>query len=548
MRFKKSFRLQFALIFVAMMAACILVSIVCSNLMLARFYRYREINSLKSTYYDIKNMIAGTGQQVIGENYGGESDINKKPDTPVPSTGDSESDAAVGQDNYDGYASRAIAFFEIKNSLDRISSEDNLRIGIIGYVDGKIVEAYNSAGVDESERILETTQSYIENGRDKTAVTSKVVYKSEDGDYTIFLTQDTYSGLYYYDLVGSLSEKTYVILRFNYQSAQESAIVANNFYAYIGIVVVIWSAIVIFIILGRFTRPIEKMTAVAKRMSNMDFDVKADVVGDNEIGQLAESLNTLSTSLEQKIIELKKANEELEFDLKKRVEIDEMRTEFLGNVSHELKTPIAIIQGYAEGLKMNVNEDPESRDFYCDVIMDEAVKMNSMVQKLLSLNKLEYGESQLDMVRFDLVELVSGVLSASEVLAGDKDVKVIFDEKEPVYVYGDEFLIEECISNFVSNAYHHVDGENIIRVSLEKKECNVRLTVFNTGENIPEEALDKVWVKFYKVDKARTREYGGSGIGLSIVKAIMEQHNRPCGVNNREDGVEFWLELDCKTE
>ena len=552
MRIRKSFRLQFALMFVAMMAACILVSILCSNLMLERFYRYKEVNSLRQTYADIKTLIAETGDSVFGNS------SNENPESDIDS-GDAEGEIdgeegringeELGDDFVEGYARQAIAYFEIKNALDSISSENNLIISVVGYADGSMIEAYHSTAADESERLLETIESYIANDSDVTADSSKVIYRRLDDDsYTIYLTKDSYSGLYYYDLLGKLSDNTYVILRFNYQTANESAMVANNFYAYIGIILIFVAALVIFMVMGRFTQPIEKMNEVAKRMTNMEFDVKADVTSDNEIGQLAESLNTLSSTLEEKIVELKNANAELEVDLKRRVEIDEMRTEFLGNVSHELKTPIAIIQGYAEGLKMNVNEDPESRDFYCDVIMDEAAKMNSMVQKLLTLNKLEYGESQLDMVRFDVVELINGVLKASEVLKGDKDVTVEFDETEPVFVYGDEFLIEECITNFVSNAYHYVSGKNLIKVSLEKRESNIRVIVYNSGSQIAEEELDKVWIKFYKVDKARTREYGGSGIGLSIVKAIMEQHNRECGVSNTEDGVEFWLELDCGVE
>ncbi len=109
-------------------------------------------------------------------------------------------------------------------------------------------------------------------------------------------------------------------------------------------------------------------------------------------------------------------------------------------------------------------------------------------------------------------------------------------------------MIEEVLTNYISNAVHHVSGANIIEVKLIRKESVVRVAVYNTGENIPEEDLDKVWIKFYKVDKARTREYGGSGIGLSIVKAIMDAHNQACGVVNHKNGVEFWFELDAKTE
>jgi signal transduction histidine kinase len=221
-----------------------------------------------------------------------------------------------------------------------------------------------------------------------------------------------------------------------------------------------------------------------------------------------------------------------------------MRKEFLSNVSHELKTPISLIQGYAEGLKENINEDPESRDFYCEVIMDEADKMNKMVKKLLSLNELEFGNNQANLERFDIVTLIESVLSATEILFKQKEVTLYFEQTTPVYVWADEYLIEQVVTNYISNALNHVGGQKIIEIKLIHRENRIRVAVFNTGENIPEEDLEKIWIKFYKVDKARTREYGGNGIGLSIVKAIMNSHNQECGVINRPIGVEFWFELD----
>ena len=223
-----------------------------------------------------------------------------------------------------------------------------------------------------------------------------------------------------------------------------------------------------------------------------------------------------------------------------------MRKEFLSNVSHELKTPIALIQGYAEGLKECINDDAESREFYCDVIMDESAKMNNMVKKLLTLNHLEFGNDQAAMERFDLTDLVRGVVQSAQLLADQKGAQISFPQSEPVYVWGDEFKVEEVVTNYVSNALNHVDGEMKIEVKMMRRENHVRLSVFNTGKPIPEEELDKIWIKFYKVDKARTREYGGSGIGLSIVKAIMESMHQKFGVVNYDNGVEFWFELEEK--
>ncbi len=176
--------------------------------------------------------------------------------------------------------------------------------------------------------------------------------------------------------------------------------------------------------------------------------------------------------------------------------------------------------------------------------MDEANKMNKMVKKLLTLNQIEFGQNQTMMEHFDLTALIQGVLQSVDILAK----QIFFTQKEPVYVWADEYQMEEVVTNYISNAIHYAAFEKRIEVNIEKKENTVRVSVFNTGTPIPEEDIDKVWIKFYKVDKARTREYGGSGIGLSIVKAIMDSHHRECGVFNRENGVEFWFEVDCQNE
>lgn len=221
-----------------------------------------------------------------------------------------------------------------------------------------------------------------------------------------------------------------------------------------------------------------------------------------------------------------------------------MRTEFLGNVSHELKTPIALIQGYAEGLKEGISDDPESREFYCDVIMDEANKMNQMVRNLLTLNQLEFGNEEVTFERFDIVQLVKGVLQSCEILIQQKGVKVNCVMEDSISVWADEFKTEQVIRNYISNALNHVSGENVIEIKIVEKEQTVRVSVFNTGKPIPEEDITHIWEKFYKVDKAHTREYGGNGIGLSIVKAIMESFHKEYGVKNYENGVEFFMELD----
>jgi len=329
-------------------------------------------------------------------------------------------------------------------------------------------------------------------------------------------------------------------------SIRESVALSNRFLGYVGVAVAGLGAVIIYFLTKRMAAPINELSILSEKMSNLDFDVKFQSNGQEveEIQVLGHSMNMLSERLKDSIGELKSANNQLQKDIEEKNRIDEMRKEFIANVSHELKTPIALIQGYAEGLQEGMAEDKESRDYYCDVIADEAGKMNQMVKQLLTLSSLESGNDRTVMERFDLVELIRGVVNASQLLIQQKEITVKFEETDPIYVWADEFKIEEVVTNYLSNAIHHVAGEMIISIHVKQENGLVRVEVFNTGTPIPEEALPNIWTKFYKVDKARTRAYGGTGIGLSIVKAIMDGHHQECGVNNWENGVEFWFTLD----
>ena len=348
----------------------------------------------------------------------------------------------------------------------------------------------------------------------------------------------------YLEMWGEFSDGSFFMMRSPLESIRESAALANQFLIYLGLTGIILGGVLVWLFARRITRPIMELATLSEKMAGLDFDEKYTSGGSNEIGILGENFNKMSLQLEQTISELKTANNQLQQDIEQKEKIENMRNEFLGNVSHELKTPLALIQGYAEGLKEGVNDDPESREFYCDVIMDEAGKMNRMVKNLLTLNQLEFGSDEVEFERFDVTGLVKGVISSCEILIQQAEATVSFIGDETVYVWADEFKTEQVVRNYLTNAIHHVENERRIEVRVIRREDKVRVTVFNSGKPIPEEDVPKLWDKFYKVDKAHTREYGGNGIGLSIVKAIMESFHQNYGVNNFDNGVEFWFELD----
>ena len=358
---------------------------------------------------------------------------------------------------------------------------------------------------------------------------------------------DRFVGMDYVECWGKFDNGNYFLIRSPLESIQESANISNKFYFFVGIVIIVISGMCIMAVTRKLTRPISELTELSRKMTDLDFEARYKSKAGNEIDVLGDNFNKMSSQLEHTISELKSANNELQKDIENKVKIDEMRKEFLDNVSHELKTPIALVQGYAEGLKENINDDPESMDFYCDVIIDEAAKMNKLVKNLLTLNQLESGRDEMTVERFDIVSVIRGVLQSMDIMIQQKEAKVSFNADKPVYVWADEFKTEQVIRNYLTNAIHHVDNERRIEVRVLSKDDIVRVTVFNSGHPIPQEDLAKLWDKFYKVDKAHTREYGGNGIGLSIVKAIMESFHQKYGVRNFDNGVEFWFELDGKS-
>lgn len=435
----KSVEKKSALVFSLLVTGIIFFIWCAGALLLSRNYASRKINSIKNMYEQL---------DIAANEYGVESEQFK-------------------------------TIFETNTSTfncDILVLDQNMNVIEANVIDENV----------ETERLL----NYFFDKSNKSNTPPKVFEKTEK--YTVQISNNYTLESEYIELWGVLSQGYPIFIRSAMSGINNSARVANTFFAYIGII-----AILISIFLCKI---------VAKIISK---------------------------------------NSELELELKKRNEIDEMRKEFLSNVSHELKTPIALIQGYAEGLQDCVNDDQESRDFYCEVIVDETKKMNKLVRNLLDLNELEFGTDNNTIEEFDITELISNCINTYDMVLKQNDVKLEYNPVEPVIVSSDELKVEQVFNNYFTNALNHVDFDKIIRVNITKeKDKKIRVSVFNTGKQIPEESIPKIWDKFYKVDKARTREYGGNGIGLSIVKAIMDSHHQSCGIINHENGVEFWFELE----
>ncbi len=361
--------------------------------------------------------------------------------------------------------------------------------------------------------------------------------------YFIITSRDMRLNTNFLYLGSRLTNGDFLILSTPLIAIRQNVEITNKFSMYTGILTIIIGLIAIYFFTRRFTRPIMALNEIALRMSKLDFSSKYAVKTEDEIGELGKSINSLSDQLDHSITELQEANLKLQEDIERERKIDEMRKEFISSASHELKTPIALIQGYAEGLKVNVNEDEENKNFYCEVIMNEAKKMDQLTKDLLDLSLIESGHFKLEKITFDVSALIDHIINKYSLIFKEKNIDLSVEKGQHILVHGDNVKIEQVLVNYLNNAINHLDENNIVRIKIIEGD-QVRIAFFNSGKRIPEESLDMIWKSFYKVDKARTRAHGGTGLGLSIVRAIMELHQNSYGVNNQDGGVEFWIELD----
>ena len=499
-KFSHSLRMKITLIILLIISVLLLSIGLLNNFGLRWFYQNEKVSEIKEAYLKIDNevmKIGSSGQHIIDESTE-ESVINDS----------------------------------LKSIILDYSNKYNITIALVDSFTNKAI--YSSAR--EGDGLISRIQDGFIGNQNQ-----DILYTNNN--YTIILHK-TIQNTSFIEGFGYCSDnQTMVIMSTPVASLKESVSISNRFLIYMAIIGFIITVILTFIIAKMITYPILELAEISNKMGKLDFTAKYIGNRSDEIQTLGLNMNYMSDRLKKAIDELQEANELLKEDIKRKEAIDEMRKDFIANVSHELKTPIALIQGYAEGLNEGLCEDEESRKYYTEVILDESEKMNKMVKQLLTLSSLESGNSILHKENFNLTSLIESVLGSISILIGEKNVNIEFDNSKDVFLYADEFKIEEVVTNYISNAIHHVNDKGTIKIDVSEDESNVYFSVYNTGNQIPEKDLANVWEKFFKVDKAHSRSYGGSGIGLSIVKAIVEAHNGTVAVRNILDGVEFSFKI-----
>ena len=302
--------------------------------------------------------------------------------------------------------------------------------------------------------------------------------------------------------------------------------------------------IFIMLYIRRFTGQIKQMCVITDRMARLDFSEKCPETNLVELTQLSESINQMSYSLDMALSDLRQKNEKLQEDIENERTIDNLRQTFISGISHELKTPIAIIQGYAEGAKMFYQSgNAETANTYCDTIMEEATRMNAMIIKLLEITKYDSGAYEPVREDFDLRKLVQDWFDRNEAQLAEKKATVVNSIPSSYRGNGDSVILDSVVNNYLSNAMSHVDGEKKIVASAEEVDGKYRVYIFNTGKQIEKKDIENIWTSFYRADKSLSRSQGRFGLGLAIVASIQKLHGEKYGVENLPDGVRFWFDV-----
>ena len=297
-----------------------------------------------------------------------------------------------------------------------------------------------------------------------------------------------------------------------------------------------------FIFSKAIVAPILELKEITQKIAKLDFSRKFDKNRNDEIGELGKAINKMGETLKQNIDEINKANTKLKQDIEKEKELDKLRKEFVAYVSHELKTPIAIIQGYSQGLMENVATE-EDKNFYCEVIIEEAYKMDTLVQELLLMSKIEAGYFKMETSEIDIYPLIKDIIDkyssyddSTIQYSGDKSIEVVCDEK----------YIDRVLDNFISNAIKYKTGDRKIFLTVDDLGNKYRITVSNESNNLNEKDLENIWTPFIRLESSIGKE--GHGLGLAIIAGILKKHNSDFGVYlSQENGarmVNFWFELD----
>ncbi|RAL24152.1 sensor histidine kinase [Thermoflavimicrobium daqui] len=327
------------------------------------------------------------------------------------------------------------------------------------------------------------------------------------------------------------------------QPIDEASDVIFKLMPYIALIVLLISLVGAFLYAKLITNPLLKINHVAKRMAELDFTHRCKTDSKDEIGELSNSLNELSSNLEKTMFDLQKANEQLKDDIQKERELEVKRREFLATISHELKSPITAVMGQLEAMiyRIGVYKD---RDKYLKRSFSIMQNMQRLVNEILEISKLETYDFLPQLQRINLSQLLQSILNNHEYFSREKQLEMKKEIEPDLYIRADKDLLQKALSNIVNNAIKYSKDKEQVITKLSHDNHIIILKVLNTGAHIGEAELTKIFQPFYRIEKSRSRSTGGSGLGLFIVKRVMEIHGVDYALTNTEDGVQFTMKFN----
>ena len=405
---------------------------------------------------------------------------------------------------------------EFTGYIEQIDEDMNTAVTVI---DGdknvisttKISEYHQKAVGSMSSILFDDTKEQLDNG--------EVVSMSRNSEKQ--------SGVILVRVIKKVAKDRYVILGRSYRSLENAMYSAIVFDLLAGVVIILVGWLFVWRITKRMVVPIRNMQRAAEHISNLEFDIRVEVKSEDELGQLGMAINKMSDHLEANLVQLQN-------DLEKRKRL-------VRNISHEIKSPIAVIMGYADRLKVVLQKNPEKALQYCEIISNESTRVDVLVREMLELSKFEQKTEEMHQEFFAVKYLMRNIRNCFRDETLEKNITYTEQYDADDVINADFLLVERALNNLVRNAVSHGTGDQMrIRVAGRRNGEYYEFRVYNSGSHIAESEMESIWDAFSKVDKARTRGKG-FGVGLSIVKEIASAHEGYCSVENTDDGVEFMI-------
>jgi len=337
-------------------------------------------------------------------------------------------------------------------------------------------------------------------------------------------------------LMAGMGEGRFLVITQPLEGLRRNIAAASPFFLVVGslVLVIVFSVVLAFA--SRMVRPIQDLSEIARRVAAADYSARYVHARDDELGVLGDSLNAMAATLSRNIEELTAAN----LELARKVKAQE---NFIAGASHELKTPVGLVRGYAEAIQLGLYSSEAERDELAAVILKEADHLDRLVRDLAQIAAVGDSGRTVVFVDGDLFRALSDAVARFELAARERGVSIALEGRGPLPARFDPDRLVQILDNLLSNALRHTPERGVVAVRTRAEADSIRFEVENSGDPIPDRHLPNLFEPFYRTDSSRSRKGGGAGLGLALVKSLVAAHGGDCGAVNTSTGVSFWVVL-----